>query len=258
MTSGASTPSALQGDCPRSLLCPIWAARPQGYQGEALQLTLDATSHPEEGSADATHSRTRTLRWGRPSLSGVVRSVHQEHSLLTWCPPPPPPSRVRAHLLGWGCSRMNSGSQSPRNCRQTTTCICVYLNGSTRRAKVKKHVEAALHALGHTRPAPVCRTSQQLSERPRWENWGSGRGRHSPKVTQLLEGEAERASRSADSKLSVPRPYSTSFIHSFIHTSLDCVPGCVCVCVFSNNYSFIWLLWAFAVALELLIVACKI
>ena len=46
------------------------------------------------------------------------------------------------------------------------------------------------------------------------------------------------------------------FIHSFTHPSTVC--PAVCVYFFSNIYSFIWLLWAFAVALELLIVACKI
>lgn len=58
MTSGPSTPSAPQGDCPRSSQCPIRAPRPQQYQGKALLLPPDATGHPQEGSADAAHSRT--------------------------------------------------------------------------------------------------------------------------------------------------------------------------------------------------------
>lgn len=47
-----------------------------------------------------------------------------------------------------------------------------------------------------------------------------------------------------------------SFIHSFTYPST--VGQALCVYFFSNIYSFIWLLWAFVVALELLIVACKI
>lgn len=47
-----------------------------------------------------------------------------------------------------------------------------------------------------------------------------------------------------------------SFIHSFTHPSTVC--QAVCVYFFPNIYPFIWLLWAFVVALELLIVACKI